>query len=370
MTTIHETDCVVVGAGVIGLAVARALALAGEEVLILERERRFGAGISSRNSEVMHAGIYYATGSLKALTCVDGRERLYRYCEAHGIAYRRCGKFIVAGSAAQLPRLEALREQARRNGVADLEWLDAKQIRDAEPALAAHAALFSPSTGILDVQGYMGCLLAEAEARGAVIAYGSRVASIRPHDAGFDVAIDAGSIVRSRIVVNAAGLGAQEVAATVDGFPAALIPALHYAKGSYFTLSGAAPFGRLIYPLPEIAGLGIHMTLDLAGRARFGPDVEWVDAIDYRVDPGRAPQFYAAIRQYWPGLREGQLIAAYAGIRPKLTGPGEVDGDFRLSGPATHGMAGLVHLFGIESPGVTASLAVAEHVVATIECRA
>ena len=369
-TTTHDTDCVVVGAGVIGLAVASALARSGRQVVILERERRFGTGISSRNSEVIHAGIYYAAGSLKALTCVAGRERLYRYCDAHGIANRRCGKLIVAASAAQLPRLQALRERALGNGVDDLEWRDANDLRRMEPALAAHAALFSPGTGILDVHGYMGCLLAEAEARGAVIAYGTRVSRIRPHGAGFDVAIDADSIVRCRILINAAGLGAQEVAAAVDGFPTELIPPLYYAKGSYFTLSGAAPFSRLIYPLPERAGLGIHMTLDLAGRARFGPDVEWVNAIDYRVDPGRVAHFHAAIRQYWPELRETQLVPAYAGIRPKLTGPGEPDGDFHLCGPALHGMAGLIHLFGIESPGVTASLALAEQVMAAIECRA
>ena len=366
MSGLHETKCVVIGAGVIGLAVARALAEGGRHVVILERERRFGTGISSRSSEVIHAGIYYAAGSLKALTCVAGRESLYRHCAAHDVAHRRCGKLIVASSAAQLPRLEAIRAQAGRNGV-ELEWLDRGALGRMEPGLVGHAALFSPATGIVDVQGYMSSLLAGAEARGAVIAYGTPVRAIRPHAGGFDVALEAGESLRCRMLVNAAGLGARDVAAAVDGFPAALIPPLHYAKGSYFALSGAAPFRHLIYPLPEAGGLGIHMTLDLAGRARFGPDVEWVEAVDYCVDPERAPRFYAAIRRYWPGLGDGQLTPAYAGIRPKLTGAGEAEGDFRLCGPALHGMAGLVHLFGIESPGVTASLALAERVVAAME---
>ena len=356
-----------VGAGVIGLAVASALSRTGREVVILEAERRFGTGISARNSEVIHAGIYYAAGSLKALACVAGRERLYEYCAAHGIAHRRCGKLIVASSAAQLPGLAALHEQARQNGVDDLEWLDSGELRRREPALAAHAALFSPATGILDVQAYMSSLLAGAQAGGAVIAYGTRVSSVRPHAAGFDVALDEDSSVRCRILVNAAGLGAQEVAAAVEGFPAALIPSLHYAKGNYFALSGAAPFSRLVYPLPEAAGLGIHMTLDLAGRARFGPDVEWVDTIDYRVKPERVPRFYAAIRRYWPALEDGRLAPAYAGIRPKLGGADAAGGDFCIAGPESHGMPGLVHLFGIESPGVTASLALARQVVARIE---
>ncbi len=360
----HEVECVVIGAGVIGLAIARTLALGDREVVVLERERRFGTQTSSHNSEVIHAGIYYAPGSLKAATCVAGRELLYRYLQERGVAHRRCGKLLVAAVAEQLPQLDALQDAARANGVHDLQRLDAGDACRLEPQLACAGALLSPSTGILDGHSYMVALLGDAERGGARVAYDAAVAAITPTPAGFEIAFDgdAAPNLRSQVVVNSAGLDAQRVAAATRGVPPRHIPALHLAKGSYFALSGAAPFSRLIYPLPEVGGLGTHLTLDVAGRARFGPDVEWVDEIDYDVDATRAERFYAAIRRYWPGLRDGQLHPAHAGVRPKLSGPGAPAADFCISGPREHGIAGLVNLFGMESPGLTASLAVAERV--------
>lgn len=362
----NEVDCIVIGAGVIGLAAARALAGEGRTVMILERERQFGMHTSSRNSEVIHAGIHYRPGSLKARACLSGRELLYRYCAERGIAHRRCGKFIVATSAEQLPQLQAIESRARGSGVFDLEWLDGAEARRREPGLACEAALSSPSTGIIDSHAYMLSLLADAEARGAEIAYGAAVASLRPAPDGIDISIESEPrpVLRARIVVNAAGLDAHRVAQSIDGFPPEHIPEVRYAKGSYFAFPGSAPFSRLIYPIPESGGLGIHMTIDLAGRPRFGPDVEWVDAVDYRVDAARAAEFYAAIRRYWPALADGQLSPAYAGIRPKLLRVGEAAADFCISGSADHGIAGIVNCFGIESPGLTASLALAAHVAA------
>jgi L-2-hydroxyglutarate oxidase LhgO len=361
---VNEVECVVIGAGVIGLAVARALALEGRGVLILERERQVGLHTSSRNSEVIHAGIYYPAGSLKARTCVAGRDLLYRYCVERGIAHRRCGKFVVAVSDEQLAGLQGIDERARANGVSDLEWLDGDQVRRVEPALACVAALASPSTGIIDSHAYMMSLLADAEARGAQIAYGAAVTALRSTRSGIEISIGSESdpVLRAQRVVNAAGLEAHRVAQMIEGLAAAHIPRVRYAKGSYFALRGPAPFSRLIYPMPEAGGLGIHMTVDLAGRARFGPDVEWVDRIDYEVDGRRAAGFYAAIRRYWPQLAEGALSPAYAGVRPKLSGPREAAADFCLSGPADHEIPGIVNLFGMESPGLTASLAVAARV--------
>ena len=364
----NEVDCIVIGAGVIGLAAAREFARAGRTVMILERERQFGEHTSSRNSEVIHAGIYYRQGSLKARTCVSGRELLYRYCGERGVAHRRCGKFIVAASEDQLTQLHAIESQARGNGVFDLEWLDGAQARRREPALSCEAALSSPSTGIIDSHAFMLSLLADAEAHGADIAYGAAVTSLRPTPRGIDISIESEPqpVLRARIVVNSAGLDAHRVARSIEGFPADQIPEVRYAKGNYFALLGSAPFGRLIYPVPESDGLGIHMTVDLAGQARFGPDVEWVDAVDYAVDPARAADFYGAIRRYWPKLADGQLSPAYAGIRPKLVRTGEAAADFCISGPADHGVAGVVNLFGMESPGLTASLALAAHVAAVV----
>lgn len=365
----NEIDCVVIGAGVIGLAVARAFALSGREVLILEREHRFGSQTSSRNSEVIHAGLYYEPGSLKALSCLAGRERLYEYCEAHAIGHRKCGKFIVASDAGQIPTLEKIAANARACNVNDLEWLDATQARQSEPQLACEAVLNSPSTGIVDSHEYMLSLLGEAEAHGANIAYGTTVNVLRPTSKGVYVSIDedAQPALRSRVVVNAAGLDATSVAQRMLDFPVKYIPPLFLAKGNYFALSGAPPFRRLIYPVPEAGGLGVHMTVSLDGRPRFGPDVQWVDRIDYAVEDARADNFYAAIRRYWPALKDGQLHAAYAGIRPKLSGPGQPSADFVISGPADHGVPGIVNLFGIESPGLTASLDIADRTVRSVE---
>ncbi len=359
----ESVDTIVIGAGVVGLAVAAELAARGFAPLVLEAESIFGSGISSRNSEVIHAGIYYPAGSLKARLCVEGRERLYRYCDANGVAHRRCGKLIVATSPAEHERLEAVGRAALANGVDDLRWLDAHEARALEPALACSAALLSPSTGIVDSHGLMLSLLARIEAGGGQLATGCRVGAITVVDGGIELDVDSGPDsmrLHARRVVNSAGLAALGLASAVSGARPVSLPAQRFAKGSYFSLTGArAPFSRLVYPVPEGAGLGVHLTLDLAGAARFGPDVEWVDQLDYRVDPGRADGFYREIRRYWPGLPDGALAPAYAGIRPKLHGPGEPAADFLVHGPEQHGVAGLVNLLGIESPGLTSSLAIA-----------
>jgi L-2-hydroxyglutarate oxidase LhgO len=359
----------VIGAGVVGLAVARALARGGREVVILERERQFGVHTSSRNSEVIHAGIHYEPRSLKATLCVSGRDLLYRYCAERGIGHRRCGKFTVATTEDQLPVLEKIQGNALANGVFDLEWLDAEQAARAEPQLKCVRALSSPSTGIIDSHAYMQALLADAEGAGAIIAYGATVASMNPTAAGTEMHIEnqPGPAARAQLVVNCAGLHAHEVARSIEGFPAQYIPAVSFAKGSYFALAGASPFARLVYPAPRPGGhLGIHMTIDLSGAARFGPDTEWVTSIDYAVDPQRVSIFADVIRDYWPRLDRERLYPAYAGIRPKLSGAGEATRDFCISVPADHGVAGIVNLFGIESPGLTASLALAEYIAARV----
>ena len=365
----ERVDCIVIGAGVVGLAVARRLAREGREVVVVEAEDAIGTHTSSRNSEVIHAGIYYAPGSLKARLCVPGRQALYAYCDAHGVAHRRCGKLIVAASDEQRPALARLRAQALANGVDDLRELSAAQARAMEPELSCVAALLSPSTGIIDSHAYMLALQGDAEARGAVLALRSPVEAGRAGAGGIE--LEVGGEQRTRIDarwgVNSAGLHAQRGAASLAGFPAAQVPPCHYAKGNYYTLAGRAPFSRLIYPIPEAAGLGVHLTLDLAGQARFGPDVEWIDAIDYRVDPRRADAFYREIRRYWPRLPDGALAPGYSGIRPKLQAPGEPARDFLIQGPRDHGIAGLVNLFGIESPGLTASLAIADHVLGLLK---
>jgi len=364
---LNDVDCIVIGAGVIGLAAAGALARGGRDVIMLESERHFGMHTSSRNSEVIHAGIHYEPNSLKARLCVAGRALLYRYCEERGIPHRRCGKFTVATAATQLAALEKIESNARANGVFDLEWLDGSQARGAEPELQCIRALSSPSTGIIDSHVLMQSLLADAEANGANIAYDARVTSLRTASGGIEIAINGESmpIVRARTVVNSAGLQADRVASSIEDFPAQFIPKVHFAKGSYFSLSGASPFSRLVYPAPPPGGhLGIHMTIDLGGAARFGPDSEWVQSLDYAVDAKRVGLFAEAIRQYWPGLSEARLYPAYAGIRPKISGPGEPARDFCISGPKEHGVAGLVNLFGMESPGLTASLALGEYIAA------
>ncbi|HEX7327155.1 MAG TPA: NAD(P)/FAD-dependent oxidoreductase [Casimicrobiaceae bacterium] len=361
-------DCVVIGAGVIGLAVAREAARAGREVVIVEAERRPGTITSSRNSEVIHAGIYYQEGSLKARLCVEGRERLYRYCDEHGVACRRVGKLIVATSDAQCEGLGALARRAQANAVADVVALDGAAARRLEPALACTAALLSPSTGIVDSHMYMTALEGDARDAGAVLAVASRVIGGHVVGGGIELVVEGSEPLSliARSVFNCAGLDAARVAASIEGVPRAAIPRLRFCKGNYFRLAGRSPFSRLVYPLPEPGGLGVHLTLDLGGAARFGPDVEWIDAIDYAVDASRADRFYPAIRRYWPGLPDGALAPDYAGIRPKLHGPDEPARDFAIEGPQEHGVAGLVNLFGIESPGLTASLAIASDALARL----
>jgi L-2-hydroxyglutarate oxidase LhgO len=361
-----SVDVVVVGAGIVGLAMGRELAARGRDTLILEAAERFGSGASSRNSEVIHAGIYYPQDSLKARLCVAGRDRLYAFCRERGIAHRRCGKLIVATETAQLPRLLALAATARANGVA-LELLEPAAALALEPELSCAGALHSRLTGIIDVHAFMLALLAEAESHGATLACNSRVTRLVLDSGGIRIGVNgAEPQLRARLLVNCAGLHAPAVARLIEGFPARYIPPAYFAKGSYFALSGRAPFERLIYPLPEGGGLGVHLTLDLAGQARFGPDFEWVEVCEYSVDPGRAVPFYAAVRRFWPALGDGALQPAYAGIRPKISGPGEPAADFRIDGPATHGVAEVVNLFGIESPGLTASLALASEAVSRI----
>jgi L-2-hydroxyglutarate oxidase LhgO len=356
---------------VVGLAVGRALAQAGREVIVLEAESRPGSGISSRNSEVIHAGIYYAPGSLKAHLCRRGRELLYDYLRASGIPHEPCGKLIVATDADEIATLERLLSTSLANGVDDLRWLSRGEACCLEPELACVAALLSPSTGILDSHAFMLSLETDAVAYGAALALNTRVRRGWAENDRIVLEMaekDQGRLA-CRFLVNAAGLGATALARAIAGVPAASIPTLHLAKGSYFALSGRAPFSRLVYPVPEQAGLGVHFTRDLAGRGRFGPNVEWVDAIDYDVDASQANGFEAAIRRYWPAIRAGALHPDYAGVRPKLHGPGEPAADFVIQGPAIHGIHGLVNLFGIESPGLTASLAIAERVVTLLDLR-
>ena len=354
-------DVLVVGAGVVGLAIARRLALDGAVVAVAEAADAPGTGISSRSSEVVHAGLYYPTGSLKARLCVAGRRALYPYCEARGVPYRRCGKLVVAVGATEVPALEALHEQARTNGVADVRWLDAHAARGLEPGVRCEAALWSPSTGIVDSHGLVRALASDLRTLGGALALRSPVGGARRRGRRW-VAQVAGAPFECSTLIGSAGLGAWDLARTIDGMPAGAIPPRHLAKGTYFGLSGPAPFGHLVYPLPIVGGLGIHATLDLGGRVRFGPDVQWVEAEDYAPDPARAAAFYDAVRRYWPALPDGALVPDYAGIRPKLHGPGDARPDFRIDGPEVHGMEGLVCLFGIESPGLTAALAIAEEV--------
>ena len=365
----ERVDCVVVGAGVVGLAVARALAMAGREVVLLEAEAAIGSATSSRNSEVVHAGLYYPSGSLKATLCVRGRELLYDHCAAHGVAHRRCGKLIVATDAAQLPALQALRARAEACGVHDLQWLDAAQARALEPALRCTAAVLSPSTGIVDSHGLMLSLQGQAQAHGAMLALKSPLQRLRRVDGGFELQVggDEPMELLARCVVNSAGLHAVALATGFEGLAPQAVSRSYWARGHYFACAGKPAFTRLIYPMPDEAGLGVHVTLDLGGQMRFGPDVQWIEPLergaeDYRVDPSLAAPFAAAIRRYWPALPDAALQPAYAGIRPKISGPGEAAADFLIQGPAAHGVPGLVNLLGIESPGLTAALAIAEYV--------
>lgn len=368
-----KLDAVVIGAGVVGLAVARALAQAGRDVVVLEKERAIGTGVSARNSEVVHAGLYYPTGSLKAQLCVRGKALLYELCATHGVAVKMCGKLVVATDEAQLPGLHALLAKAQANGV-PAELLSAAQAQAMEPALNCLAALHSPTTGIVDSHGLMLALQGDLERAGGCVAFESAVVSGRVSEAcgeGLVLTVQSpgqgATDVQATTVVNAAALHATAVARSINGLSAAHIPTAHFAKGSYYTLEGRAPFNHLVYPAPQDAWLGVHLTLDLGGQAKFGPDLEWLnvttpDTIDYTVDLERAKGFYAEVRRYWPGLPDGALSPGYSGVRPKIYGPGQPAPDFRIDGPTMHGVPGLVNLFGIESPGLTSSLAIGEHV--------
>ena len=362
-----QVECVVIGAGVVGLAVARALALAGREVLVLDAASGIGTGISSRNSEVIHAGLHGSANWLKVRLCVQGRSLLYNYCQARGVDHRRCGKLLVATSSAELPQLQALAERAAANGVDDLQLLTSAQARAMEPALMCEAALWSPSSGIIDSHGLMLAFQGDLENAGGLVVLNSPVAKADCTRNHIDLHMADGTVLRTGLLVNSAGLQASALAASFSGLAPIHVPQTRFAKGNYFLLQGRAPFSRLIYPMPQAGGLGVHLTIDLGGQARFGPDVQWVDsADDWVVDPARGNGFFAEVRRYWPGLAEGALQPGYAGIRPKLHAPNESARDFLIQGPATHGVPGLVNLFGIESPGLTSSLAIAEHVLAMV----
>lgn len=370
MSEIERVDALVIGAGVVGLAVARELALAGREVLLLEAEDTFGTQVSSRNSEVIHAGIYYPPASLKARLCVEGRQLLYAYCQQRGIAHQRIGKLVVAENQEGEQLLDAIAQRARQNGVLDLQALSGRQAQQMEPQLRCTAALLSPSTGILDVHELMLALLGDLENAGGTLATHAAVTSVEASPTGLCVHLAGelqGMRLQARSLVNAAGLGAPELAYAMPDLPDHCRPARirQWAKGSYFSFSGPAPFRHLIYPaVPADGGsLGIHFTLDLGGQGKFGPDLQWVESPeDWQVDETRAEHFYMAVRRYWPALPDGSLQPGYAGIRPKLVGPGAPAADFWVQGPADHGVPGLVNLLGIESPGLTSCLALARHV--------
>jgi len=361
----EQVDVVVVGAGVVGLAVARALALRGREVLVLESASTIGTGTSSRNSEVIHAGIYYPTDSLKARLCVQGNAMLYDYCAQRGVDHRRCGKLIVATRPEQVDQLQQIQQKARLNGVAELRYLNRAQAKALEPRLQCEAALLSASTGIVDSHALMLALQGDLEAAHGIIAFNTPVSHINKGRDAIEVVMQDGTLLSAQLLINAAGLSAVDLAQRCTALDARHLPTAFYAKGNYFTLSGRAPFSHLIYPVPEQAGLGVHLTLDLGGQAKFGPDVQWVDRPDdLQVDPARGDAFYAQVRRYWPGLPDDALLPGYAGIRPKISGPGEPTADFMIQGPKAHGVAGLINLFGIESPGLTSALALGEYVAA------
>jgi L-2-hydroxyglutarate oxidase LhgO len=355
----------VVGAGVVGLAMARAAALKGHEVIVAEVTRGIGNGVSSRNSEVIHGGMYYPTGSLRAYHCPRGRRMLYEFCASHGVPHRKCGKLIVATEEAEISKMEAILKQGHANGIENFELIDGAAARAMEPALHCVAALRSPETGIIDSHQFMTALRGDLEDRGGVIAFNTRIDRIVRNQSGWMVHFSGGESGELSVdaVINSAGLGAQPLARRTEPYPQERVPRLVLARGNYFGYAGRPVFSRLIYPAPRIdGGLGTHVTLDLAGRMRFGPDVEWIDEENYDVNPARAQSFYASIRRYWPALPDNSLQPDYAGIRPKLTGPGEPAADFMIEGPGQHGLPGLIHLFGIESPGLTSALSLADEV--------
>jgi L-2-hydroxyglutarate oxidase LhgO len=364
-----DIDCIVVGAGVVGLAIARALALSGREVMVVEAAEGIGTGTSARNSEVIHAGIYYPAGSLKAKLCVEGRKMLYAYCAEKGVAHKRIGKLIVATSQDEIAKLDDILSKARINGVDDMELLSAAQAQALEPALFCTAALHSPSTGIIDSHGLMLAYQGDAENAGAQCVFHTPLLSgdVR-REGGFTLQFGGADAMQlsCNVLINASGLHAPTLARAIRGIPPASIPTEYLCKGSYFTLQGKAPFTRLIYPTPHHAGLGVHLTLDLGGQAKFGPDTEWIDKVDYDIDANRCADFYEAVRTYWPGMPDASLSPGYTGIRPKVSGPHEPAADFMIVGPATHGVPGLVNLFGIESPGLTSSLAIAQETLARL----
>jgi len=358
-------DCIVIGAGVVGLAVARLLALTGRDVIVLEAQDCIGSGISSRNSEVIHAGIYYPAASLKAALCVSGRKQLYQYCAEHAVPVKRCGKLIVATQQQQHPQLLAIQDKARINGVDDLVLLDKAAAIQREPDILCSSALWSPSTGIIDSHAYMLALQADLENAGSMIVFNSKVTAGSVVNGLPVVNVESeGSTVNlaARTVVNCAGLGSDKLAQAIEGIDLKTVPSYHYARGNYFNCVVKSPFSSLIYPVPNEYGLGVHVTHDIAGQLRFGPDVEWVDEINYEVDPKRSEVFYDAIRSYWPELPDNSLLPAYSGIRPKIQGKGSQASDFVIQDESAHGVPGLVNLFGIESPGLTSSLALADHV--------
>jgi L-2-hydroxyglutarate oxidase LhgO len=361
---LEDVDCLVIGAGVVGLAVARALALSGREVLVLEAGLGIGTGTSSRNSEVIHAGIYYPAGSLKARLCVEGKELLYAYCEARGIAYRRCGKLLVATSESQVGQLQGIIGKAQANGVNDLVLLPSQEAQQMEPELACFAAIYSPSTGILDSHAFMLALQGDVENAGGNLVFRTEVAHLCCRASGIEVTTTDGTLLRAKTVVNAAGLQAVALAGKIAGFDPSKLPSAYFCKGNYFTLAGRSPFSRLIYPVPQAAGLGVHLTLDMGGQAKFGPDVEWVASPDdLTVNAARGRAFYAEVRKYWPDLKDGALVPGYCGIRPKINAPHEAARDFMIQGPSEHGLPGLVNLFGIESPGLTSAMAIGNYVL-------
>ena len=360
--TVERIECAVIGAGIVGLAVARELAMRGKEVIVLESENAIGTGTSSRNSEVIHAGIYYEPGSLKSKVCVEGKKRLYQYCDEHSVSYKNCGKLIVATEEAQLSTLKSIQAKAEANGV-PLDLIRANEAIAMEPELFCVGALFSPTTGIVDTHGLMLAYQGDAEDHGTMIAFMSPVEGAQVDGNGVLLSVGGDMPMKLQCdqVVNSAGLFAPALARKFDGLAQNFVPQEFFAKGNYYRLNGKAPFSRLIYPMPRDGGLGVHITVDLGGQARFGPDVEWVEELDYEVDPSRCAGFYEAIRTYWPGLPDNSLHPDYAGIRPKIHGPGTPLVDFIAQGPIDHGVNGLVNLFGVESPGVTSSLALASH---------